>query len=96
MASETELQGKALNPQNIAAAAAKAAEGADPDDDIYASAEYKRHMATVLVRRAIEAAVQRPRTKDTRRKHVFVSRTRLDLRNKNCALTIVLAKDEKS
>jgi aerobic carbon-monoxide dehydrogenase medium subunit len=59
VASETQLQGKALNPQNIAAAAAQAAEAADPDDDIYASAEYKRHMAIVLVRRAIEAAVQR-------------------------------------
>jgi carbon-monoxide dehydrogenase medium subunit len=59
IASETELQGKVLNPQNIAAAAAKAAEGADPDDDIYATAEYKRHMATVLARRAIEAAIQR-------------------------------------
>jgi aerobic carbon-monoxide dehydrogenase medium subunit len=58
-ASEKELQGKVLNPQNIAAAAAKAAEAADPDDDIYASAEYKRHMAIVLARRAIEAAVQR-------------------------------------
>jgi carbon-monoxide dehydrogenase medium subunit len=59
VASEKELQGKVLNPQNIAAAAAKAAEGADPDDDIYASAEYKRHMAAVLARRAIEAAIQR-------------------------------------
>jgi carbon-monoxide dehydrogenase medium subunit len=58
-ASEMELQGKALNGQNIAAAAAKAAHETDPDDEIYASAEYKRHMATVLARRAIEAAVQR-------------------------------------
>jgi carbon-monoxide dehydrogenase medium subunit len=58
-ASETELQGKVLNPQNIAAAAAKAAQEADPDDDIYASAEYKRHMAIVLARRAIESAIQR-------------------------------------
>ena len=59
VASEIELQGKALNEQTIAAAAAKAAEGTDADDDIYASADYKRHMATVLARRAIEAAVQR-------------------------------------
>jgi aerobic carbon-monoxide dehydrogenase medium subunit len=59
VASEKELQGKAVNPQNIAAAAAKAVEEADPDDDLYASAEYKRHMAIVLVRRAIEAAVER-------------------------------------
>jgi carbon-monoxide dehydrogenase medium subunit len=59
VASEIELQGKALNGLNIAAAAAKAAEGTDPDHDIYASADYKRHMATVLARRAIEGAVKR-------------------------------------
>jgi carbon-monoxide dehydrogenase medium subunit len=59
VASEMELQGKALNAQNIAAAAAKAAEETDPDGDIYAGADYKRHMATVLARRAIEAAVER-------------------------------------
>ena len=59
VASEAELHGKLLNPPNIAAAVGKVAEAADPDDDIYASAEYKRHMATVLARRAIEAAVQR-------------------------------------
>lgn len=59
LASETALQGKALNPQNIAAAAANAAEAGDPDDDIYASADYKRHMATVLARRALEAALER-------------------------------------
>ena len=59
VASEIELQGKALNGLNIAAAAAKAAEGTDADDDIYASADYKRHMATVLAQRAIEAAVRR-------------------------------------
>jgi carbon-monoxide dehydrogenase medium subunit len=58
-ASEMQLQGKALDRQNIAAAAAKAAEGTDADDDIYASADYKRHMATVLARRAIEDAVRR-------------------------------------
>ncbi len=58
-ASEKEVQGKALNPENIAAAAAKAAEEADPDEDIYASAEYKRHIAAVLARRAIESAIQR-------------------------------------
>ena len=63
VASEMELQGKTLSTQNIAAAAAKAAEETDPDDDIYASANYKRHMATVLARRAIEAAVERAATR---------------------------------
>ena len=59
VATEIELQGKPLTPQVIAAAAAKAAEQTDPLDDLYADAEYKRHMATVYARRAIEAAVER-------------------------------------
>jgi carbon-monoxide dehydrogenase medium subunit len=59
VASETELQGKSLTPDVIAAAAAKAAEETDPEGDTYASAEYKRHVATVYARRAIEAAVKR-------------------------------------
>lgn len=37
-------------------AAAQAAEGLDPPDDLHASSEYRRHLATVLVRRAIEEA----------------------------------------
>jgi carbon-monoxide dehydrogenase medium subunit len=59
LATETELQGKPLTPEVIAAAAAKAADGTDPDGDTYASGEYKRHMATVYARRAIEAAARR-------------------------------------
>ena len=59
VATETELQGKPLTPEGITAAAAKAAEEADPEGDTYASAEYKRHVATVYARRAIEAAVRR-------------------------------------
>ena len=53
---EAALQGQQLTPEMIAAAAAKAAEGADPDDDVYAGADYKRHMAAVYARKAIEAA----------------------------------------
>lgn len=59
VATEMELQGKAVNLQNIAAASAKAAEKTDADGDIYASADYKRHMAAVLSRRALESALQR-------------------------------------
>jgi carbon-monoxide dehydrogenase medium subunit len=54
-----ELQGKVLTQQVIAAAAAKAAADTDPDGDSYATADYKRHMAIVLARRAIESAAQR-------------------------------------
>jgi len=56
---EMDLQGKPLIAQIIAAAAAKAAEETDPDGDTYASAAYKRHVATVYARRAIDHAVRR-------------------------------------
>ena len=59
VATETELKGKSLTPQVINAAAAKTAENTDPTEDSYAGAEYKRHVATVYARRAIEATVQR-------------------------------------
>jgi carbon-monoxide dehydrogenase medium subunit len=58
-ATEAALQGQTLTPEAIAAAAAKAAEGADPDGDTYASADYKRHVAAVYARRAIEKALER-------------------------------------
>lgn len=38
------------------AAAAHAADGLDPPSDLQASAEFRRHLATVLVRRALEDA----------------------------------------
>ena len=59
IATELELQGKPLTTQMIAGAAAKAAEETDPMEDSYASADYKRHVATIYARRAIEAAVAR-------------------------------------
>jgi carbon-monoxide dehydrogenase medium subunit len=62
IATEIDLQGKPLTPQLIAGAAAKAADESDPVDDAYASAEYKRHVATVYARKAIEAAVARAAT----------------------------------
>jgi len=55
-ATEAALRGKSLTPEAIADAAAKAADGSDPDDEIYASADYKRHVATVLTRRALAQA----------------------------------------
>jgi aerobic carbon-monoxide dehydrogenase medium subunit len=50
------LRGRALDAQTIAAAAELAAEGTDPPADLNASAEYKRHLARVLTRRALETA----------------------------------------
>lgn len=58
-AAEAALQGQRLSAEIIAAAAAKAAEGADPDSDFYADADYKRHMAALYARRALECAAQR-------------------------------------
>jgi carbon-monoxide dehydrogenase medium subunit len=39
-----------------AEAAAAADDGTDPPSDINATSEYRRHLATVLVRRALEEA----------------------------------------
>jgi aerobic carbon-monoxide dehydrogenase medium subunit len=55
-AAEQALRGKALDAQSIAAAADEAAEGTDPPADLNATAEYKRHLARVLTRRALEDA----------------------------------------
>jgi aerobic carbon-monoxide dehydrogenase medium subunit len=40
-----------------AAAAERAAEGTEPIDDTFATAEYRRHLAPILVRRALEEAL---------------------------------------
>jgi CO/xanthine dehydrogenase FAD-binding subunit len=40
-------------------AAALAAQGIEPESDLHASADYRRHLAEVLVRRALETARQR-------------------------------------
>jgi carbon-monoxide dehydrogenase medium subunit len=55
-AAEEALRGQPLDPNSIRAAAEQAAEGTDPPADLNASADYKRHLARVLCRRALEAA----------------------------------------
>ncbi len=50
------LRGQPLNADSIAAAAEQAAEGTDPPGDLNATPEYKKHLARVLTRRALEAA----------------------------------------
>jgi aerobic carbon-monoxide dehydrogenase medium subunit len=57
-AAEQALRGGSLDASAIAAAAEQAAEGTDPPADLNASAEYKRHLARVLCRRALEQASQ--------------------------------------
>ena len=55
-AAEQALRGGALDSSAIAAAAEQAAEGTDPPEDLNATADYKRHLARVLCRRALEEA----------------------------------------
>ncbi|MGB6421975.1 MAG: FAD binding domain-containing protein, partial [Anaerolineales bacterium] len=58
-AAET-LTGQTLTPEIIHAAAETAATAdIDPGSDIHASAEYRRHLAGVLTRRALDAAFER-------------------------------------
>ena len=56
-AAEQALRGGALDAQAIAAAAEQVAEGTDPPEDLNATADYKRHLARVMCRRALEEAV---------------------------------------
>ena len=45
--------------QTIAAAAAEVVKDIHPPGDVHASAEYRKYVATTLVRRALTEAVQR-------------------------------------
>jgi carbon-monoxide dehydrogenase medium subunit len=53
---EEALRGQSLSRESIARAAEQAAEGTDPPADLNASADYKRHLARVLCRRALAEA----------------------------------------
>jgi aerobic carbon-monoxide dehydrogenase medium subunit len=55
-AAEAALRGQGLDQSSIAAAAERAAEGTDPPGDLNATPDYKRHLARVLTRRALEVA----------------------------------------
>ncbi|HMG72119.1 MAG TPA: xanthine dehydrogenase family protein subunit M [Pyrinomonadaceae bacterium] len=53
---ESALKGGALDEQAIANAAAHATDGIDINGDLFASEDYRRHLAQVYARRAIAAA----------------------------------------
>jgi carbon-monoxide dehydrogenase medium subunit len=53
---EEALRGQDLNAETIATAAEQAAEGTQPPADLNASADYKRHLARVLTKRALQEA----------------------------------------
>jgi len=55
---EAALEGKALTPENIASAAAHAADDVETLNDIHASAEFRAHLAIVNTQRALTAAAR--------------------------------------
>ena len=56
---EAALTGTNLDDNAIAAAVAHVCDGVDPNSDLYASGEYRCHLATVHTRRGIQAAKAR-------------------------------------
>lgn len=58
-ATESALVGKQLDEQIIAAAAAQVCDGVEANGDLYASADYRKHLASVHAARAIKAALGR-------------------------------------
>ncbi len=56
---ESALNGKAPDDQAIADAAAHATEGVEINGDLFASEDYRRHLAVVYAKRAIALAIER-------------------------------------
>lgn len=59
---ENLLSGKTPDDQTVAAAAQHAADGVDVNEDLFASADYRQHLAQVFTKRAILAALERARS----------------------------------
>src|SRR2546427_1440073 len=56
---ESALTGAKLDEQTIASAATHAADGIEANGDLFASADYRKHLAKVYTKRAIAAAADR-------------------------------------
>ena len=56
---EAALNGAKLDDSIVASASAHATDGIDVNGDVFASDEYRRHLAEVYARRAIAAAMER-------------------------------------
>jgi aerobic carbon-monoxide dehydrogenase medium subunit len=61
---EAVLRGSVASEENLTGAAAKAAEAANPQTDQRGPADYKRHLAGELTKRALRRAVRRARGED--------------------------------
>jgi carbon-monoxide dehydrogenase medium subunit len=57
IAAEKALEGKAGSAEDIRAAAALVGQGVEANSDLHASADYRRHLATVYAERALTAAL---------------------------------------
>jgi carbon-monoxide dehydrogenase medium subunit len=58
---ESALNGSTLDEQAIANAAGHATEGVDVNGDLFASVDYRRHLAEIYTKRAITSSTQRAR-----------------------------------
>lgn len=58
---ESALNGATLNDGTIVSAATHASDGIDVNGDLFASADYRKHLAEVYTRRAISAAMESAR-----------------------------------
>lgn len=56
---EDALKGSNLDAKSLSAAASHATDKVDANSDLFASAEYRKHLAEVYTRRALETAVSR-------------------------------------
>jgi len=63
-ATEQILEQEGVTEQGIQSAAAEAAELVEPDSDIHASADFRRHLTQVLTRRAVKRAIERGRERN--------------------------------
>jgi carbon-monoxide dehydrogenase medium subunit len=56
---ERALKGAGLDDKTLSAAAGHVADGVDANSDLFASSEYRKHLAQVYARRALETAASR-------------------------------------
>jgi carbon-monoxide dehydrogenase medium subunit len=68
---EATLRGQQITPKLVESAAEAARTTADPQPDMRGSADYKRQLLGALVKRSIEAAVQRARGQQVEVNHIY-------------------------